>query len=292
MKNKTINIIIFAGILSILLVSIVQYVWAENLVNVERKQFNHKVKIALTNAGYKLRLIHHTSIDKIHLVKQISKESFVVEIQDIVNPSLIDSLLQEEFGSLEVNRDYKIAIYDCFTDSVLYSHSGSKQQEQVTAKEYGVNWDINSYNFGVIFSKEKMFLTYRKIWIASVGVVLLLSFFFVYTIVIVIRQKKLSDIKTDFINNMTHELKTPISTISLSSKVINNPNIINQPERLSRYASIIEEENLRLKNQVEKVLQISFFERQDIQLNIGSFDVKLLVEAAIKPFEIILEEKN
>ena len=94
MKNRTINVIIFAGIFSILLVSIVQYVWADNLVNTERKQFNHKVKIALTNAGYKLRLIHHTSIDKIHLVKQISKESFIVEIQDIVNPSQIDSLLQ------------------------------------------------------------------------------------------------------------------------------------------------------------------------------------------------------
>ncbi len=292
MKNRTINVIIFAGIFSILLVSIVQYVWADNLVNTERKQFNHKVKIALTNAGYKLRLIHHTSIDKIHLVKQISKESFIVEIQDIVNPSQIDSLLQEEFSGLEVNRDYKIAIYDCFTDSVLYSHSGSKTEEQVTAKAYGVNWDINSYNFGVIFSKEKVFLTYRKIWIASVGVVLILSIFFGYTIMLIIRQKKLGDMKTDFINNMTHELKTPISTISLSSKVINNPDIINQPDRLSRYAGIIEEENLRLKNQVEKVLQISFFEKQDIQLNIGKSDVKLLVETSIKPFEIILEEKK
>ena len=107
MKSRTINIIIFTGIISILLVSIVQYVWANNLVDVEQKQFNHKVKIALTNAGYKLRLIHHTSIDKIHLVKQISKESFIVEVQDIVNPSLIDSLLQEEFAGLEVNRDYK-----------------------------------------------------------------------------------------------------------------------------------------------------------------------------------------
>ena len=292
MKSRTINIIIFAGIISILLVSIVQYVWADNLVDVEQKQFNHKVKIALTNAGYKLRLIHHTSIDKIHLVKQISKESFIVEVQDIVNPSLIDSLLQEEFTGLEVNRDYKIAIYDCFTDSVLYSHSGSKTEEQVTAKEYGVNWDINSYNFGVIFSKEKMFLSDRKIWFASVGVVFLLTLFFGYTVIIIIRQKKIGDIKTDFINNITHELKTPISTISLSSKVLNSPDIINYPERLKRYSSIIEEENLRLHKQVEKVLQVSFFERENIQLTIGTYDVKKIVESSIKPFEIILEEKK
>jgi two-component system phosphate regulon sensor histidine kinase PhoR len=292
MKNRTITIIIIAGVFSILFVSIVQFIWADNLVKVEHKQLNHKVKIALTNAGYKLRLIHHSSIDKIHLVKQISDESFIVEIQDIVNPSQIDSLLQEEFADLEVNRDYKIAIYDCFTDSVLYSHSGSNREELVAAKEYGVNWDINSYNFGVIFSKENIFITYRKIWIGSFSVVFVLSFLFIYMIVLIVRQKKIDDMKTDFINNMTHELKTPISTISLSSKVINNPDIINNPERLSRYASIIEEENIRLKNQVEKVLQISFFEKQEIQLNINNSNIKELIEASIKPFQILLQEKN
>jgi two-component system phosphate regulon sensor histidine kinase PhoR len=292
MKNRTITIIIIAGVFSILFVSIVQFIWADNLVKIGHKQLNHKVKIALTNAGYKLRLIHHSSIDKIHLVKQISDESFIVEIQDIVNPSQIDSLLQEEFADLEVNRDYKIAIYDCFTDSVLYSHSGSNREELVAAKEYGVNWDINSYNFGVIFSKENIFITYRKIWIGSFSVVLVLSFLFIYMIVLIIRQKNIDDMKTDFINNMTHELKTPISTISLSSKVINNPNIINDPERLSRYASIIEEENIRLRNQVEKVLQISFFEKQEIQLNINNSNIKELIEASIKPFQILLQEKN
>lgn len=292
MKNRTISAIIIAGVFSILLVSIVQYIWADNLVKVEEKQFNHKVKIALTNAGYKLKLIHHSSINKIHLVKQTSNESFIVEIQDIVNPSQVDSLLQEEFTELEVNRDYKIAIYDCFTDSVLYSHSGSKMEEVVAAEEYGVNWDINTYNFGVIFSKENVLVTYGKIWFVSVGVVIVLTFFFIYMIILIVRQKKLNDMKTDFINNMTHELKTPISTISLSSKVINNPNIINQPERLSRYASIIEEENIRLKNQVEKVLQISFFEKQEIELNIEKSDIKELVELSIKPFQILLEEKK
>jgi len=292
MKNRTISVIIIAGVFSILFVSIVQFIWADNLVRIEQKQLNHKVKIALTNAGYKLRLIHHSSIDKIHLVKQISDESFIVEIQDIVNPSQIDSLLQGEFEDLEVNRDYKIAIYDCFTDSVLYSHSGSNMEELVAAKEYGVNWDINSYNFGVIFSKENVFVTYRKIWIASVSVVVVLSFLFIYMVILIIRQKKIGDMKTDFINNMTHELKTPISTVSLASKVINDPNIINQPERLSRYASIIEEENLRLKKQVERVLQISFFEKQNIQLNIDNSNIKALIKTSIKPFQILLEEKN
>lgn len=270
----------------------VQVYWANNLIQTEEKQFNHKVKIALINAGYKLRLIHHSTIDKVHLVKQISDESFIVEVQDIVNPLQIDSLLLEEFQSLEVARPFKIAIYDCFTDSVLYSHSGSRTEEVMAAEEYGVNWDINSYNFGVIFQPSNIYQRHFKSWIGSFGVIIILTSFFIYVINLIIRQKKLDEMKTDFINNMTHELKTPISTISLSSQVINNPNILEHPERLKRYSEIIQQENSRLKSQVERVLQIAFFEKQNIQLNFNKSNFKELISNAIKPFEILLEECN
>lgn len=280
------------GVLSIFLVSIVHFVWAKNLIKVEEVQFNQKVKNALINSGYKLKLIHHSSIDKIHIVKQVSEETFIVEIQDIVNPLQIDSLLQEEFKLLEVERPYKIAIYDCFTDSVLYAHSGSRLQELVPAEEYGVNWDINSYNFGVIFSKADNFKVFNRTWIASVVVILILSVFFAYMIFLLIKQKKLDDMKTDFINNMTHELKTPISTISLSSQVINNPNIIDQPERLKRYAEIIEQENTRLKDQVERVLQIAYFEQENLKLNFSSENINTIVRNAASPFQLLLKEKG
>lgn len=292
MKKQTINRIIFVGVLTILLVSIVHFIWARNLVKIEEVQFNQKVKNALINSGYKLKLIHHSSIDKIHIVKQVSDETFIVEVQDIVNPLQIDSLLQEEFTLLEVERPYKIAIYDCFTDSVLFAHSGSQLQELVPAEEYGVNWNINSYNFGVIFSKAEAYKNFNRTWFASIGVILILSLFFAYIILLLIKQKKLDEMKTDFINNMTHELKTPISTISLSSQVINNPQIIEQPERLKRYAEIIEQENSRLKNQVERVLQIAFFEQDNLKLNFSNEDLKTVIEKAASPFQLLLIEKG
>ena len=102
MKKRTLHIIIFGGVFSILLLFIVQLFWAKNLINLESKQFNHKVKIGLLNAGYKLKLIHHSKIDKIHLVKQLTDNSYVVEVQDIVNPTTIDSLLQIEFMAQEL----------------------------------------------------------------------------------------------------------------------------------------------------------------------------------------------
>ncbi len=292
MKKRTLHIIIFGGVFSILLLFIVQFFWAKNLIHLESKQFNHKVKIGLLNAGYKLKLIHHSKIDKIHLVKQLTDNSYVVEVQDIVNPTTIDSLLQIEFMAQELYSPYKIAIYDCFTDSVIYAHSGSENANYVAAKDYGVDWNINSYNFGVIFPKINPLKQHLNIGIASGVVIFGIVGFFIYVVTMLIRQKKLDEMKTDFINNMTHELKTPISTISLSSNVIMNKNIISQPERLKHYAGIINQENERLKTQVERVLQLALFEQKDFGLDVKSVSVNKMIEKAIEPYKLLLEEKN
>ena len=292
MKKRTLHIIIISGIFSILLLFIVQFVWAKNIINLESKQFNHKVKIGLLNAGYKLKLIHHSKIDKIHLVKQLTDNSYVVEVQDIVNPTTIDSLLQIEFTAQELYSPYKIAIYDCFTDSVIYAHSGSENENYVAAKDYGVDWNINSYNFGVIFPKINPLKQHLNIGIASGIVIFGIIGFFIYVIMMLMRQKKLDEMKTDFINNMTHELKTPISTISLSSNVIMNKDIISQPERLYHYAEIINHENERLKSQVERVLQLALFEQKDFGLNFQSISVGRIIEKAMEPFKLLLQEKN
>lgn len=292
MKRRSLNAIIITGALSILLLFIVQFFWAKNLVTLENKQFNHKVKIGLLNAGYKLKIIHHSKIDKVHLVKQLNENSFVVEVQDIVNPTTIDSLLQQEFKLQELYSPYKIAIYDCFTDSVIYSHSGSEDASSVSAKDYGVDWNINSYNFGVIFPQTSTLEKYLGIGVTSGIVILAIVGFFSYVVIMLIQQKKLDEIKTDFINNMTHELKTPISTISLSSNVINQPDILDQPDRLKRYTQIIAQENERLKNQVERVLQLAFFEQKNFQLNFQCCNIKKLILQSIQPFELILQEKK
>ncbi len=292
MNKRTLHIIIFGGVFSILLLFIVQLFWAKNLIHLESKQFNHKVKIGLLNAGYKLKLIHHSKIDKIHLVKQLTDNSYVVEVQDIVNPTTIDSLLQIEFMAQELYSPYKIAIYDCFTDSVIYAHSGSENANYVAAKDYGVDWNINSYNFGVIFPKINPLKQHLNIGIASGVVIFGIVGFFIYVIMMLMRQKKLDEMKTDFINNMTHELKTPISTISLSSNVIMNKNIISQPERLKHYAGIINQENERLKTQVERVLQLALFEQKDFGLNLQPVSITEMIEKAIEPYKLLLEEKN
>lgn len=290
MHKKTIKIIVFLGALSLLILVSVQFFWAKNIVQLQEKQFNHKVKIALSNAGYKLRLIQHASISTIHPVKQINENQFIVQIQDIINPVAIDSILQKEFRDLEMDLPYKIGIYDCFTDSVVYSLGGSKMQETVTAKEYGVNWNLDSYNFGVVFPTANKHQVNFEIWTVALLSILMMFFLISYVIYLLVHQKKLDEIKNDFINNMTHELKTPISTISLSADVLCK--IQDADEKIKRYSHIIKEENNRLKNQVERVLQLAFLEHDSLSLDLKPCSVKSILERAASPYLLTLEKRN
>jgi two-component system phosphate regulon sensor histidine kinase PhoR len=130
------------------------------------------------------------------------------------------------------------------------------------------------------------------IWSFSSVVLLVVIFFFAYTLFVILKQKRLSEIQKDFINNMTHEFKTPISTIAVSTEVLKDPNIIHQPERLLNYAGIIEKENSRLKQHVERVLQIARLDKEDIELKKEVIDLHQLIHDAIGNVSLLLQEKN
>jgi two-component system phosphate regulon sensor histidine kinase PhoR len=104
--------------------------------------------------------------------------------------------------------------------------------------------------------------------------------FFGYTITVILRQKRLSEVKNDFINNMTHELKTPISTISLSSEMILKGDFSKDEEKLKRYATIIYKENKRLENQVERVLNVAKLDQEQLVLKKETVDLHELLEEA------------
>lgn len=115
---------------------------------------------------------------------------------------------------------------------------------------------------------------------------------FAITIYMILRQKKLSDIKSDFINNMTHEFKTPIATISLAADSISNPKIIKNEKEVKYYTGIIREENQRMNNQVESVLRMSLLDKHDLEFNMADHDLHALINKAITKVELLLRERN
>ena len=127
---------------------------------------------------------------------------------------------------------------------------------------------------------------------ASGAFTLMIIFAFISSVVIMLRQKKLSDVKNDFINNMTHEFKTPIATISLAVDSINNSRVINEPELIKSYTKVIREENTRMNKHVEQVLQMAMMDRHEIKLNIQQVDIHELIDRAVEHLRLQVENRN
>lgn len=144
------------------------------------------------------------------------------------------------------------------------------------------------------FPKEVSYL-WSSSWVSMVSSLIftgLILFCFIYTINTILFQNKVSEMKTDFINNMTHEFKTPIATISLASDSINNPKIIGNKEKVTRFANIIKQENRRMLGQVEKVLQMAQLEKKDFQLKVTEFDLHDTIKTAVENSRLKVNKRD
>ncbi|WP_339901190.1 HAMP domain-containing sensor histidine kinase [uncultured Cyclobacterium sp.] len=150
-------------------------------------------------------------------------------------------------------------------------------------------------NYLVIHFPKKQNYLMQKVFLplgSSLVFMCIIIVCFVYAIKVIIRQKKVSEIKNDFINNMTHEFKTPISTVSLAVEALQDPDLFGEQALRKRYLNIIKDENVRLGKQVEQVLQAAALEKNDFNLKIEKVDLKELIEATKKHFELLVENRG
>lgn len=296
MNSKTIRIIILFAVVSLIGMIATQIFWVKNAYNLEEKQFNDRVHIALTNVTRELLSINKDESDLINPVKQISSNYYTAVINDTVHPFLLETLLKKHFTNRNLTIDFEYVIYDCFTDSIVFGNYISVEdadKDELQVASSNIKWDKDGHYFGVYFpTKNAYILNKMGIWVFSSSIILIIIIFFSYTINIILKQKRLSEMKNDFINNITHEFKTPISTISLSAEVLLKPDIIQQPDRLKSYAKIIQDENNRLKNQVDKVLQLATIERDVLKLENEPIDLHELIKNSIKSFELIVNQQG
>ena len=155
--------------------------------------------------------------------------------------------------------------------------------------------DVRSPGMLMLFFPEKASFVWASVWknlLASILFTGIILFCFAYTISVIIQQKKVSEMKGDFINNMTHEFKTPIATISLATDSINSPKIAGDPDKVRRFANIIKQENIRMNNQVEKVLQMAMLDKKDFSLKITDVNLHEIIERATENITLSVERKD
>ena len=294
MSRRTIAIIILFATVSLAAIVAGQVFWVKNAYSYQEKQFNDRVVIAMTSVVKRILTINRDPA-LTEPVKQLASNYFVANINDTLHPYLLETLLKEEFTKSNLHEEFEYGIYDCFNDSIVYGGRVDFEDlgEKHAAEQIKIQTklDQDGHYFGVLFpNKTATILKKLDFWMYSSLLILLIIVFFTYTMIVILKQKRLSEVKTDFINNMTHELKTPISTIQLSASVLMQGDIANQPERLHQYASIISHENHRLKSQVDKVLQIATLTPGKVHIKKEILDLDEIIQRAVETFEISVQE--
>lgn len=295
MSRSTIRIVIILALISILGIVTTQFVWVKRSFENEDKQFNDRVHIALTNVTEEILSLSQDSAFIYDPVRQQSNNSFVVQINDTLHPYLLESLLAEEFARNNLSQAFEYGIYDCFTDSIVYGGKVSldNRVDSLSKDFRKIEWKEDGHYFGVYFpNKSKDIISGMTQWVFTSIILLLVVVFFAYAMFVILRQRKLSEVKTDFINNMTHELKTPISTIALSADVLLEEGIGQDRERLRQYAGIIQSENDRLRLQVDKVLQIASLDKGEVELKRERLDLSAIAQKAGETLAVLAKEKG
>ena len=217
---------------------------------------------------------------------------------DRISQRALDSIVQSELKNRDLNLAYSYGVYKQKKQQWVYTKAGTDS----------VNLKMSPYKLTLfpndIFKRNEilyiefhdklnfLFGSILPLFLFSFLFTFIITWGFAYTLKVVLNQKKLADIKNDFINNMTHEFKTPIATIAIANETLRNPRVNQSPEKIELYTNIIRDENQRMLRQVETVLQMAQIDKGEIKLHKESVPIKELIESAISSMKLTVEQRG
>jgi len=294
-KNNVIQRVIILGAIAIIGILGIQSYWLIKSWSLSDEDFHQRVHIALRRVAKSLSVINESELPTIDLIKRVSSNYYVVNINSKIDANDLEYYLIKEFQELSLNTDFEYAIHSCESSEMVYGNYCGYDDSKLENKISGnlPKYDEFIYYFGVKFPSKTEYL-FGKMQTSMIlfAILFVTIFFFAYAIYVILSQKRLSELQNDFINNMTHEFKTPIATIKLSSDVFLKNGMIQEDKRLHKYAKIIKDQNERLNKQVEKVLQIAKMEKNSFTIKKERLDLHELIENVVSSMEPNLMKVN
>ena len=212
----------------------------------------------------------------------------------IGNINGFERILKGNLNKVNINLDFEYAIIEKDSTISLSSEKFENSAPNYSTPIFKDENDLSDYSLKVSFPNRTPFLlsSLLPVIITSVIFTSIIIIAYITTILLLLRQRQISQIKTDFINNMTHEFKTPIATINLALSAIKNPKTIINRDKVEKYLKMIYDENNRMNDQVENVLMISHLERNELSIEKNSQDIHEIIDLAISHLSLIVENKN
>lgn len=294
-RSRTLRFVIFTSTVLITLIIGIQLFWLQKVYRYEDKQFNINVSKSIRGLYKDMELVSDVSDNVQKVIENPKPDLYLLRIDCTPN---LDSLwlnLKAEFTDFDVYTDCKAAIYDIGSNTYIaekyidlpdsYHASDSSFPQAVIKRGY-------SYILLFFPHRSQYIIKQMIFWIASSGMLLLVlialgaSIFFLY------RQKFLNETQKDFVNNFTHEFKTPLSVIRIAADVLEQPHILEKPDRMRNYASIIGEQTAHLQAQVDRLLEIAYTDRSSLPLEKKPTEVNSLLRQAINDLSPLIDQKE
>lgn len=294
MSNRSIQWVIGFGVLAIMAILSGQAYFFYKAFDLRERQTVQSFKISLQTVAENISHYNKSTLPD-NIIHQFSPDYYIVDINNHIDPWVLEHYLRTELTRRHLNIDFEYAIYDCDDDRMVYGNYVSLDaKEEVKDKlEYWPKYEEGLYYFGVHFPGLRNYLlSEMQLWYFFTAILVVVIIFFGYSMMIILRQKRLSEIQRDFINNMSHEIRTPLTSIGLASDVLGEEGPGGDPGRFLKYASILKEQTLLLQKKVDKILQQAETEHKFFKLNKERILLKELIEETADEFRSAVEHKN
>ena len=283
MKTRHLRFVILFGSFVLTGLFLIQLYWFRKAFNVEEKQFDHSVQIALMRVA--------DSVSSKAEVKKLSSTFYFVTTESPLDNEKIENLLTLELLKRNLLLEYELGVYNAHDDTLLYGQyvEGKRKYSLDPGSVTHTSKDTIK-NFAVYFPKKESYVIARlDVWIFSTLALLLMMCFFAYAIFTLLRERKFAELKTDFINNMTHEFKTPVTNIGITGEIIRKK--VPAEAGIGVYVDILLKENEKLRKKIENILLGSSVDQQRT-VCLQRIDIhKLIIECA-DAFDLKVRERN
>jgi two-component system phosphate regulon sensor histidine kinase PhoR len=295
-KKRTFLIIVAITGIALIGVIFIQFYWIRNAILLQEEQFDSRVRLALkgtVNQMYEFK--SDTCADGLFCKYECQPYQSI--LPSGINVEALKTLISTEFSEVGLQGPYIYGIFNPKTSLTEYISKPGYEKQLLNSKHtasLSCIFKNDQVMLGAWFPDERNRAFHSIFWWLLVCFILLtvLVLGFIFNIYSFLRQKKMSEMKSDFVNNITHEFKTPIATISLASEMLLKPSVLASESKARKYAGIIYDENIRLKNQVEHVLQLAVLDRGQFNLKYESVDMHQLILKATDSFQLLVKEKN
>lgn len=288
MKLTKLNSSILIGLIAIIGILVAQLLWTKEAFTIEEKKFSQKAHVALLEVAKKLYQGTNQELPGKNPVRKISNDYYIVNIDNDFEPEILEFYLISEFKKMNITTDFEYAMYNCQSDEMVYGNYISLSEKKQT--KHSVHFPKHKnlvYYFAIRFPNETNYLfSSLKFWFALSIALIVILLVYVYSIFTLLQQKKYSDLQRDFINNMTHEFKTPLSSILIASNYLIKQNPIQEDEKLEKYTHIIIDQSNKLNQHIEKILAVAKSDNTPLVLNKIQLNVLPILESVIENIKL------